>query len=274
MLEYLLVFILDIITQTIIVPTIVPTIVHITADLLSFTTIFTHVHDNILHENMIVEVIVVTTVADSNTLDEDPQLKYTSPIYKELFMNLNQYVSNAVRTESQIEKVTMDGIEVFYAVLQIFIASGNILDMYKKNIFYGKEIDWDRVESSLDKIDYLSSVGKCEEIPQAGSLNIDPRVFHALIGTATEATELMEALFSTMEGDEIDYVNVMEEFGDINWYEAIGCDATGVSFEDILNTNIEKLRNRFPEKFTSENAIKRDLDVERNTLQAGLTKIS
>ncbi len=186
-------------------------------------------------------------------------------------MNLDQYVQDATRTESQIEKVSLEDAEVFYAALRIFIQSGTILDMYKKNVFYGKEINWEHILHKLEKIEHLSNFFTSGKEDQ---LNIDPRVFHALIGTATEETELMEALQKSIEGEEIDYVNVMEEFGDINWYEAIGCDATGVSFEDILTTNIKKLRKRFPDKFTSENAIERDLDVERNTLQAGLTKVS
>lgn len=190
-------------------------------------------------------------------------------------MNLDQYVQDAVRTESKIDEVTLVDAELFESVLRIFIASGTILDYYKKNVFYGKPINWDSVDSKLELIEYLSLIGPMtaafdvhDNLPS--KIDINPRIFHSLIGTATEATELMEALHATMEGEEIDYVNVMEEFGDINWYESIGCDATNVSFEKILTTNIEKLRKRFPEKFTSENAINRDLNEERNTLKKGL----
>ena len=192
-------------------------------------------------------------------------------------MDLNQYVKDAVRTESQIEKVTIAS-ETFVAALQIFILSGQILDMFKKNIFYEKPIDWECVESKLGKIEMDSGAGHSDTHPEV-HLEINPRMFHALIGTATEATELMEALLATIEGERLDIFNVLEEFGDINWYEAIAIDASNgeleaFGFEDVLNTNIEKLRKRFPEKFTSEKAIERDLDVERNTVQAGLTKVS
>ncbi|KKN35041.1 hypothetical protein LCGC14_0787510, partial [marine sediment metagenome] len=46
-------------------------------------------------------------------------------------MDLNQYVKDAVRTESRIEKVTLLDSETFGAALQIFIRSGQILDMFK-----------------------------------------------------------------------------------------------------------------------------------------------
>ena len=194
----------------------------------------------------------------------------------ECHMDLNQYVKDAVRTENQIEKVTLLDSETFAAALQIFIRSGQILDMFKKNIFYGKPIDWECVESKLGRIEMDSGAGFAN---RKTDLEVDPRMFHALIGTATEAAELMEALLAYTEGEGLDIFNVLEEFGDINWYEAIAIDASNgeleaFGFEDVLSTNIEKLRKRFPDKFTNEKAIKRDLDVERNTLQAGLTKVS
>ncbi len=191
-------------------------------------------------------------------------------------MDLNQYVKDAVRTESRIEKVTLLDSETFGAALQIFIQSGQILDMFKKNIFYGKEIDWERVEDKLGKIEMDSGAGFAD---RKSTLDVDPRMFHALIGTATEAAELMEALLAYTEGEGLDIFNVLEEFGDINWYEAIAIDASNgeleaFGFEDVLRTNIEKLRKRFPEKFTSEKAIKRNLEDERETLETGLTRIS
>ena len=192
-------------------------------------------------------------------------------------MDLNQYVKDAVRTESRIEQVTLLDSETFGAALQIFIRSGQILDMFKKNIFYGKEIDWSHVENKLERIEMDSGAGFANRKTDLD--DVDPRIFHALIGTATEAAELMEALLAYTEGGLLDIFNVLEEFGDINWYEAIAIDASNgefeaFGFEDVLSTNIEKLRKRFPEKFTSKNAIERDLNEERTALETGLTKVS
>ena len=191
-------------------------------------------------------------------------------------MDLNQYVKDAVRTESRIEKVTLPDSELFAAALQIFILSGQILDMFKKTIFYGKPFDGEAVEHKLGKIEMDSGAGFGDH---KSDLDVDPRMFHALIGTATEAAELMEALLAYTEGEWLDIFNVLEEFGDINWYEAIAIDASNgeleaFGFEDVLRTNIEKLRKRFPEKFTSEKAINRNLEDERETVETGLTRIS
>lgn len=45
------------------------------------------------------------------------------------------------------------------------------------------------------------------------------------------------------------------------------CFKLGLDIYKIMNNNIEKLKVRFPEKFTEENAINRDLDKEYNVLK-------
>jgi hypothetical protein len=62
-------------------------------------------------------------------------------------------------------------------------------------------------------------------------------------------------------------VNLLEEFGDLAWYQAIGIDEAGGSLDKVLDRVIAKLRARYPEKFTSENAINRDLVKERAILE-------
>ena len=82
---------------------------------------------------------------------------------------------------------------------------------------------------------------------------------HGIIGIATEAGELIEALrFAMVEDKEIDAVNVKEEIGDIFRYCALLANELGVSFEDIQKANIEKLRSRYHNKFTEYDAKNRD----------------
>lgn len=184
-------------------------------------------------------------------------------------IDLNQYVKDATRTESKIDTFTANG-HLFAGVVEGMIALGNILDMIKKNTFYGKEIDLeklstlrDQVELSLIKLDPAFT-----EEPKMEFSSESPRVFHAIVGIATEATEMLEALQrSIVEQQPIDAVNICEELGDNNWYQAILVDALEADFEKIFEVNIAKLRQRFPEKFTSEDAINRDLDTERKILE-------
>jgi NTP pyrophosphatase (non-canonical NTP hydrolase) len=93
-------------------------------------------------------------------------------------------------------------------------------------------------------------------------------LMHASMGMVTEAGEFIDALKKhTIYGKPIDRVNLVEEIGDLFWYQALACRALGVSFEEVMERNIAKLRKRFPEKFTAELALSRDLDAERAALE-------
>jgi len=95
------------------------------------------------------------------------------------------------------------------------------------------------------------------------------RILHAMIGMATETGELQDAVKKHLiYGKPLDLVNVMEECGDTLWYIALALDASGFTFEHCMKRNIEKLRTRFPEKFTQAQALVRDLDNERTALEA------
>ena len=101
-------------------------------------------------------------------------------------------------------------------------------------------------------------------------IDINPRVFHGVIGIATEAGELVEIVNDNLtNGIEIDPVHVGEESanGDIGWYNAILNDALNLDWEQGLKNNIDKLRVRYPEKYTDECAENRDLASERKELE-------
>lgn len=94
------------------------------------------------------------------------------------------------------------------------------------------------------------------------------RLLHAAIGMETEAGEFIDALKKHIfYGKPLDLVNLQEELGDQLWYIAIACDVLGVTMEAMQMKVISKLRQRYPEKFSSEHAINRDLDAERKVLE-------
>ncbi|AHX01149.1 putative mazG pyrophosphohydrolase [Nitrincola phage 1M3-16] len=90
---------------------------------------------------------------------------------------------------------------------------------------------------------------------------VDSRILHAAIGCVTESGEMLDALKkSIFYGKELDLVNIKEEAGDILWYLAILFDALGTNFEAEQERVINKLRARYPEKFTEYDAEVRDLE--------------
>jgi NTP pyrophosphatase (non-canonical NTP hydrolase) len=94
------------------------------------------------------------------------------------------------------------------------------------------------------------------------------RVMHGAMGMVTESAELMDMLKKhILYGKTFDLVNVKEEAADCLWYIALALDACGFTLEEAMESNIQKLRVRYPVKFTEEQALVRDLDAERKSLE-------
>lgn len=204
------------------------------------------------------------------------------------------YTQLAIRTESVPESLKVNQF-VLVDLMRMIIALGNAADLVKKNIFYGKSIDVEQyhdylcnLKSVLDKqlemIDQVPPEFLSEMQDIAGMSpdvtrrltgqqeNISVRLLHCALGVHTEAGEMFENLFETYESHKLDLTNFAEELGDIDWYKAIGHDATGISEETTRAANIAKLQKRFPEKFTNEDALNRDLLPERTSLEASFDK--
>lgn len=95
-----------------------------------------------------------------------------------------------------------------------------------------------------------------------------PELMHALLGITSEAGEIADQFKRHLiYGKELDEVNLMEEIGDLFWYCAILSYQISIPFEVIMERNIAKLKARYPEKFSKDSAINRDLEKERRILE-------
>lgn len=93
------------------------------------------------------------------------------------------------------------------------------------------------------------------------------RLLHSAQGLMTESGEFMDVVKRAMQyGKPVDKINLLEELGDQCWYIAIALHALGSSFPEIMARNIDKLRVRFPDKFSTANALQRNLGAERRAL--------
>lgn len=61
-----------------------------------------------------------------------------------------------------------------------------------------------------------------------------------------EAGEVAEAVFKAFRGGDIDGLKekLFYELGDVMWYIASLCNILGISLDDVMSTNIEKLKDR------------------------------
>ena len=79
------------------------------------------------------------------------------------------------------------------------------------------------------------------------------RVLTAAIGISAEGGEFAEivkkCIFQGKPMDDDAQYHMKRELGDIMWYIAQACIALGISLEDVLDTNIQKLEARYPDGF-------------------------
>lgn len=83
-------------------------------------------------------------------------------------------------------------------------------------------------------------------------------MMHAAIGIAGEGGELLDACKKHwIYNKPLDYNNVIEELGDTLFYIQAAANKLGVTIDEIIDLNIIKLRNRYPQGYTDAAAIAR-----------------
>lgn len=91
---------------------------------------------------------------------------------------------------------------------------------------------------------------------------------HMILGMQTESAEIADVYKKYVAyNKELDLINIKEEIGDMLFYIANLCNLHGWDLRDIMETNIKKLEARFPDKFSQEKALNRDLKTEREILE-------
>lgn len=173
-------------------------------------------------------------------------------------MDSKRYLQESARTASSKFHEEIIDAAILQEVLERAIRSGNLVDIVKKSLFYGRELDG---QSELLK----SKGGESDLDLQA----IKKDIIHAALGIFTEATEMLEAILKGMKGKKLDEVNIFEELGDTEWYMAMMYRALNKTPYEAKTVNIDKLRKRYPNKFESSQAIDRDISEERKILENG-----
>lgn len=177
-------------------------------------------------------------------------------------MNYSEFIPAAKRTESTIEKVHVNK-HLFNGLTIAILRLSDNLDLIKKNVFYGKSIDKERFRKNINR-----AMHELQENLTVSAVNlpsddvsINPRVFHAAIGMATESAELLELI--NLNDEYPNRLKVADELGDYSWYNAIMCDELALDMEaEVLTGVIEKLKTRFPDKFEAALAITKDKETE------------
>ena len=84
-------------------------------------------------------------------------------------------------------------------------------------------------------------------------------IINAALGLSGEVGEVNDLLKKHMfQGHELNKDDLINELGDIAWYLAEAATALDIPLEVILEKNIEKLKQRYPEGFEVDKSIHRE----------------
>ena len=92
-------------------------------------------------------------------------------------------------------------------------------------------------------------------------MSTEERLLNAVLGISGEAGEVLELVKKARyQGHPLDSYHLAKELGDVVWYIALASDALGISLDRILELNLEKLRKRYPHRFTPDQSMNRKDD--------------
>lgn len=135
--------------------------------------------------------------------------------------------------------------------LRVRKQSAQVIDAMKRALYYGNT-------ERLDKFGgEAAGIRNTEKV----AYNVDYEILHAVLGMEGEVAEITEA---ALDGNR---AKIVDEAGDFLWYLALLLTKHEIPFEEVFESNIAKLRARFPDKFTLEAAVNRDLAKEAKVFQ-------
>jgi NTP pyrophosphatase (non-canonical NTP hydrolase) len=191
-------------------------------------------------------------------------------------VTLKNYVENAVRTESTVENLNDNrwNSRVIHGLFGLITETGELYDAYKRHVFYVKE---DGTRKPLDLVNIHEEIGDlmwymailCDVYGQDFEKAVE--IYRKPYQKPSEPTFLrsLSAFHSKVANIESGYLfyerhpNLGELFDGL----AVLISCLDTSWEELAKINIEKLRARFPEKYSEDKVYNRDLDKERDILE-------
>lgn len=83
-------------------------------------------------------------------------------------------------------------------------------------------------------------------------------LINGVMGLCGESGEVIDIVKKHLaQGHELDKEKIVKELGDVAWYMAEIATVLDVELEDVLVQNIEKLKKRYPEGFSTEKSVNR-----------------
>ncbi len=92
----------------------------------------------------------------------------------------------------------------------------------------------------------------------AGSDTTIDKLTLSALGLAGESGEVADTIKKVLyQGHHLEIMLLVEELGDVLWYLILACNALGCTLADVMNVNVAKLRERYPNGFDPQRSINR-----------------
>ena len=96
---------------------------------------------------------------------------------------------------------------------------------------------------NMEYLNRQNVVRKEEKIDIGGVLN-------GCLGLSGESGETLDMIKKfVFHEKELDEEHLKKELGDVMWYVAMICESVGFDLDDVMQTNVDKLKARYPEGF-------------------------
>ena len=115
-------------------------------------------------------------------------------------------------------------------------------------------VDFEQYEKFVDAVtsdsskDFVALADRMVELDREGA-NIE-RLTTAGVGLAAESGEFLEIVkkmvFQGKPWNDANREHLIIELGDVMWYVAQATQALGISFDEVVATNVKKLEKRYP----------------------------
>lgn len=211
-------------------------------------------------------------------------------------MDSKTYNAAVLTTESKPEVIRFGTIGT-HAILGLIYQTGEMVDVAKKAMFYGKPFD--RLKFAEDAAVLADLANTIRQSALDGDLtnpqdikafadlpphiagldlndSLNKRLLHVVMGTSSESSEIANELrLAWEEKRPLDRINLSEEIGDHLWYLAVGADELGIPLSVVFQQNITKLTDKKFGRYRNgtfdiDGAINRDLETERASLEGSL----
>lgn len=94
---------------------------------------------------------------------------------------------------------------------------------------------------------------------QVDKLTANELLLNSALGLCGESGEVADLVKKhRFQGHDLDIEHIAKELGDVAWYLAVGAYAIGYDLETILQMNVDKLKARYPDGFSTDRSLHRD----------------